>query len=43
MQLSFSCTNAGWLLGLFIIVFAAVGLTAPFWIGAWIAIEMGLL
>ncbi|MEM7624829.1 MAG: hypothetical protein AAF333_04290 [Planctomycetota bacterium] len=43
MELSFRCTNVGCLAGLFIVIFAALGLTAPFLVGAWAAIEMGLL
>ncbi|MEM1447270.1 MAG: hypothetical protein AAGF84_14520 [Planctomycetota bacterium] len=43
MELSFRCTNVGCLAGLFIIILAAIGLTLPFWLGAWAAREMGLL
>ena len=43
MELSFRCTNVGCLAGILIVIFAALGLSAPFWVGAWAAIQMGLL
>ena len=43
MHLSFRCTNVGCLGALLIVVFAALGLSLPFVLGAMAARELGLL
>ncbi|MEM9420527.1 MAG: hypothetical protein AAGA25_15970 [Planctomycetota bacterium] len=43
MELSFRCTNVGCFTGILIVIFAAIGLSLPFFLGAMAARELGLL